>query len=139
MPGVFYRSRHGLSGFTEGPTLFTRNMRHTALKLDGPILSVFYTNAGDCPERILLSTIDLTPDWHSWVASAPVVVLDPELDYEGGHLPRVPSVRGLVSEPVCQLRDPALFVRTGIPIYSTPWPVNAVLPWPNSRPSAAQH
>jgi hypothetical protein len=101
MPGVFYRSRNGLSDFTEGPTLFTRNMRHTALKLDGPILSVFYTNAGDCPERILLSTIDLSPDWRSWVASAPVVVLEPERDYEGGNLPRVPSVRGLVNEPVC--------------------------------------
>src|SRR5262245_2320678 len=96
MPSVFYRSHNGLSDFAEGPTLFTRHMRHTALKLDGPILSVFYTNAGACPERILLSTIDLTPDWRSWVASAPVVVLEPELDYEGGNLPRVPSVRGLV-------------------------------------------
>jgi hypothetical protein len=38
-----------------------------------------------------------------------MVVLAPEHDYEGGHLPRVPSARGLVSEPVCQLRDPAIF------------------------------
>jgi hypothetical protein len=113
MPGVFYRSRNGLSDFVQGPTLFTRHMRHTALTLDGHILSVFYTNAGDCPERILLSTIDLTPDWQSWVASAPVVVLEPELDYEGGNLPRVPSVRGLASEPVCQLRDPAIFRENG--------------------------
>lgn len=109
MPGVVYRSRDGLSGFAEGPTLFTRNMRHAALKLDGPILSVFYTNAGDCPERILLSTIDLRPDWRKWVAATPIVVLEPALDYEGGNLPRVPSVRGLASEPVCQLRDPAIF------------------------------
>jgi hypothetical protein len=97
----------------QGPTLFTRHMRHTALKLDGHLLSVFYTNAGDCPERILLSTIDLTPDWRNWVASAPVVVLEPELDYEGGNLPRVPSIRGLASEPVCQLRDPAIFRENG--------------------------
>jgi hypothetical protein len=113
MPGVFYRSRDGLSGFAEGPTLFTPDMRHAALTLDGPILSVFYTNVGDCPERILLSTIDLTLDWRSWVASAPVVVLEPECDYEGGHLPHVPSVRGLASEPVCQLRDPAIFREHG--------------------------
>jgi hypothetical protein len=113
MPGVFYRSRDGLSDFAEGPTLFTRNMRHTALKLDGRVLSVFYTNAGDCPERILLSTIDLDPRWESWTPSAPVVVLEPELDYEGGHLPRVPSVRGLSSEPVCQLRDPGIFQENG--------------------------
>jgi hypothetical protein len=113
MPGVFYRSRNGLSDFAEGPTLFTRHMRHAALTLDGSMLSVFYTNVGDCPERILLSTLDLTPDWWNWVASAPVVVVEPERDYEGAHLPRVPSVRGLVSEPVCQLRDPALFREHG--------------------------
>jgi len=41
------------------------------------------------------------------------VVLEPELDYEGGNLPRVPSKRGLVSEPVCQLRDPAIFSENG--------------------------
>jgi len=113
MPGVMYRSRDGLSDFEEGPTLFTRDMRHTALKLDGQTLSVFYTNAGDCPEHILLSTIDLTPDWHAWAASEPAVVLEPELAYEGGHLPRQPSKRGLVMEPVCQLRDPAIFCEDG--------------------------
>lgn len=113
MPGVFYRSRDGLSGFEEGPTLFTRHMRHTALKLDGSILSVFYTNAGDCPERILFSTIDLTQDWQNWEASEPIVVLEPELPYEGGDLPHVPSVRGLAPEPVCQLRDPAIFREHG--------------------------
>ncbi len=113
MPGVFYRSRDGLSDFVEGPTLFTQDMRHAAVARDGPLLSVFYTNAGDCPERILLSTIDLTPDWQRWQASAPRVVLEPECDYEGGNLPRVPSVRGLSSEPVCQLRDPAIFREHG--------------------------
>jgi hypothetical protein len=113
MPGVFYRSRDGLTNFEEGPTLFTRNMRHTALKVDGQTLSVFSTNAGDCPERILLSTIDLTPDWMTWVASEPIVLLEPELAYEGGELPREPSKRGLVMEPVCQLRDPAIFHEDG--------------------------
>src|SRR5262249_29111290 len=76
MPGVVYRSRDGLTDFEEGPTLFPPNMRHTALKVDGQTLSVFYTNAGDCPERILVSTVDLTLDWRHWVASAPVVVLE---------------------------------------------------------------
>lgn len=113
MPGVFYRSRDGLTNFEEGPTRFTRNMRHTALRVDGQTLSVFYTNAGDCPERILLSTIDLTPDWMTWIASEPIVLLEPELAYEGGELPREPSKRGLVMEPVCQLRDPAIFYEDG--------------------------
>ena len=113
MPGGFYHSRDGLSAFEEGPTLFTRDMRHTALTLDGHNLSVFYTNAGDCPERILWSMIDLRSDWLDWQASAPIVLLEPERSYEGGDLPRVPSLRGLVHEPVCQLRDPAIFREAG--------------------------
>ena len=43
------------------------------------------------------------------MASEPVTVLEPELDYEGGELPLIPSVRGLSNEPVRQLRDPAIF------------------------------
>ena len=45
------------------------------------------------------------PDW----VAEPLEVLAPELPYEGGDLPRLPSVRGLVDQPVCQLRDPAIF------------------------------
>ncbi len=66
MPGIFYRSDDGLTGFERGPTLFSSNMRHSALKLDGDTLSVFYSDVTDAPERILLATIDLTPDWMSW-------------------------------------------------------------------------
>lgn len=113
MPGVFYRSRDGLREFERGPSLFTRNMRHTALKLDGNTLSIFYTDVGDCPERILLATIDLTADWKSWTPSKPVVVLEPELGYEGADRPRVPSVRGLAGDSVCELRDPAIFSENG--------------------------
>lgn len=109
MPGVFLRSENGLGNFAEGPTLFTDNMRHAALKLDGDNLLVFFSNCGDCPERILLSTIRLSPNWQEWKATMPIVVLEPELDYEGGNLPLLPSVRGLAHEPVCQLRDPAIF------------------------------
>jgi len=113
MPGIFYRSLDGLTGFERGPTLFTEDMRHTALKLDGNTLSIFYSNAYDCPERILLSTIELTPDWMSWTASEPVTVLEPELDYEGADLPLEPSIRGWAPEPVRQLRDPAVFREEG--------------------------
>lgn len=109
MPGVFYRSRDGLSPFEKGPTVFTRDMRHTALKVEGKTLSVFYTDVGDCPERILLSRIDLARDWQHWEPSASEVVLEPERDYEGTNVPRVPSVRGLAKGPVCELRDPAIY------------------------------
>jgi hypothetical protein len=113
MPGVLYRSRDGLTGFEAGPTLFSPRMRHAALKLDGDILSVFYTNVGDAPESILLAKIDLAPDWRSWRESAPVRVLAPEAGYEGASLPHVASLRGLVHGPVCQLRDPAIFREHG--------------------------
>ena len=66
MPGHFYRSRDGLTEFEEGPQLFSEDMRHSALKLEGDTLRVFYSNAGDCPERILMATIDLAPDWMEW-------------------------------------------------------------------------
>ena len=113
MPGIFYRSPDGLSNFEQGPTLFTEHMRHSALKLDGDRLSVFYSNVRDCPERILLSTIELHPDWMSWQATEPVTVLEPEKEYEGADLPLLPSVRGWSPERVRQLRDPAIYRENG--------------------------
>jgi hypothetical protein len=113
MPGKLYRSRSGLTGFEEGPTLFTPAMRHAAVRIWGDVLQVFYTNAGDCPERILLSTIQLTADWTTWTCSEPVTVLEPETSYEGADLPLVPSQRGPVDEPVRQLRDPCIYEENG--------------------------
>lgn len=109
MPGIFYRSRDGLSAFEQGPILFNRNIRHVALKLDGTTLSVFHTMVGDVPERVLLSTIDVSGDWGAWAASPATVILEPETDYEGAGLPLEPSVRGPVHGPVRQLRDPAIY------------------------------
>ena len=109
MPGIFYRSNDGLTGFEEGPTLFTSDMRHSAVRVVGNEAEVYYTNAFAQPERILRSRIDLSRDWTRWTASEPEVGLDPEMKYEGGDLPQAPSARGAVMEPVRQLRDPAIF------------------------------
>lgn len=109
MPGLILRSRDGLSGFERGPRLFSRQMRHSAVRVEGGRLLVFYTNAGDCPERILFSTIDLRGDWQGWRESEPVVVLEPEAEYEGADLPPEPSVRGAINHRARQVRDPALF------------------------------
>lgn len=109
MPGVFYRSRDGLSDFETGPTLFNPDMRHAAVLVRGDRLLVFYTQVGDTPERILLSEIDLTPPWTDWHPSAARVLLEPERDYEGANLPLRPSVRGVSHEAVRELRDPAVF------------------------------
>lgn len=109
MPGTFYRSKDGLTNFEQGPTLFSKDMRHAALRLDGSILSVFYSHVSDQPERILLSKIDIDHDWMEWKESAPVTVLEPETEYEGVNLPLKPSVRGWAPERVRELRDPAIY------------------------------
>lgn len=109
MPGYLYRSSDGLSDFEAGPQIFNRDMRHSALLIRNDQLYVFFTQAGHEPERILLSTIELTDNWQEWTASEPVEVLRPELDYEGAKLPLVPSRRGYIDVPVHQLRDPAIY------------------------------
>lgn len=113
MPGIIYRSRDGLSDFEQGPKLFNDNMRHSAVKVIGTTLFVFYTVVGESPERILLSEIDMSGDWMTWSESEPVVFLEPEEEWEGGALPIEPSVRGFSMAPVRQLRDPALFESNG--------------------------
>lgn len=116
MPGVFYRSKDRLTGFELGPSLFSKNMRHSAFQLDGNTLKVYYSNALSCLESILLSTIDLTPDWMHWKESESVTVLEPTTDYEGGQVPTAQSKRGDIMEKVRQLRDPAIF-REGADTY----------------------
>jgi hypothetical protein len=113
MPGVVYRSHDGRTQFETGPTLFNRNMRHAALLLRGDQLYVFWTQVGDEPERILVSTIDLRSDWMDWQASQPIEVLRPEYAWEGSEEALAPSIRGAIRVPVNQLRDPAIFDEDG--------------------------
>jgi hypothetical protein len=113
MPGIFYRSRNGISDFEQGPILFNPNMRHSALRVVSDQLQIFWTQVGDSPERILLSTLDLSKNWKVWKPSSPIEILRPEKDWEGGNLESKPSFRGLVSEKVCQLRDPAIYEERG--------------------------
>ncbi len=113
MPGQFYRSADGLSGFEEGPLLFNPDMRHAALLKRGDTLYVFWTQVGQVPERILLSTIDVSGDWMSWQETVPVEVLRPERDWEGADAPLEPSVRSTAYGHVNQLRDPAVYVEDG--------------------------
>jgi len=113
MPGKFRRSPNGVSNFETGPTLFTSNMRHSAVQLKGDILNVFYSNAHDCPERILWTTIHLSADWRAWRAAPPKTLLTPETEYEGAACPVEPSERGSTRHRVHQLRDPCIFEDEG--------------------------
>jgi hypothetical protein len=113
MPGQFYRSKDGMHGFEPGPILFNPNMRHSAVMKRSGELWVFWTQVGEAPERILLSRIDLTGDWHSWKETAPIEMLRPERSWEGADAPLVPSVRSTAYGQVNQLRDPAIFEENG--------------------------
>lgn len=113
MPGQFYRSKDGLTDFEEGPRLFNPDMRHAALLLRNKKLYAFWTQVGDAPERILLSTIDLAGDWREWRESEPIEVLRPERDWEGANAPLEPSIRSTAYGQVNQLRDPAIFEENG--------------------------
>lgn len=93
-------------------------IRHTAIKIDGNILTVIYSRQGDLPERLLASTVVLTGDWKQWRLSPPRPVLEPTADYEGGNVPlRVlanSEMRVLPRPLFRELRDPAIFRENGI-------------------------
>ena len=113
MPGQFYRSSDGFTNFETGPLLFNRNMRHAALLKRDDTLYIFWTQVGDAPEHIKLSTLDLTGDWMQWQTSDSVEVLRPEYDWEGASAPVEPSVRSTAYGRVNQLRDPAIYQEDG--------------------------
>ena len=46
-------------------------MRHAALLLEQDVLHVFYSRAGDVPERLLHGTVDLTAPFADWAVRAP--------------------------------------------------------------------
>lgn len=110
MPGVFYRARDPLGPFEKGPELFSPAMRHSAVLLVDDNLHVFYSNAGDCPESILHVCIDVATDWHQWRYRNITKLLSPQTDAEGAKCQIRPSIRGVADEPVCELRDPAIYV-----------------------------
>lgn len=111
--GAVLRSRDPRAPFEEGPTLVPadsgRILRHAAVELRGDVLRVYYSRIGDRPERILVTEVRLTPDWSTWQASAPVTVLSPEREYEGGSLPLEVSQPDEARGRVRQLRDPAIY------------------------------
>ncbi len=113
MPGQVYRSRDGLGGFEEGPMLFNPDMRHCAVLKRADVLYVFWTQVGHAPERILLSTIDLSKPWMEWKETEPLEVLRPEREWEGADVAAAASIRSVAYERVNQLRDPAIFEDEG--------------------------
>lgn len=113
MPGQLYRSRDGFKSFKTGPLVFNANMRHFDMLQRGDTLHVFWTQVGEAPERILVSTIDLAQDFERWTDSVATEVLRPERPWEGVNEPLTPSIRSVAYGTVNQLRDPAVFEEDG--------------------------
>lgn len=113
MPGQFYESPNGIDTWRAGPRLFVDEMRHSALRLRDDVLEVFWTRVGDAPERVLLSTIDISGDWADWTVEHEVEILRPERTWEGADAPNEPSLRSVAYGLVNQLRDPAIFLDDG--------------------------
>lgn len=92
-------------------------IRHTGLKLDGDVLTVFFSRGGDLPEHIMCAQSVLTGDWKTWRLSPPVTVLKPTMDYEGGNMPLEPAKNSELHElprPLARdLRDPFIFREDG--------------------------
>lgn len=93
------------------------SIRHTAIKLDGDVLSLFFSRSADLPEVIMMSQADLTGDWKTWKLSPPVIVLKSEMEYEGASVPpQQPTnqeMRKLPRPMFQELRDPYIYREGG--------------------------
>jgi hypothetical protein len=101
--------------------------RHSALRIRGSLLDIYYSSVGDMPERIKMITVDLAeygrmgaaaPSGGGAAAAAAAVVLhvpgytevlQPEHLSEGSDLVVARSVCGASTGRVRQLRDPHVF------------------------------
>jgi len=106
--GELYRSKDGLTKFESGGN-FVERIRHSAVLVKENKLSIFYTRVGDMPERIVMTTVDMTSDWKNRETSLPLEILFPEKDYEGIQYPLKPSRYGAATH-VQELRDPYIYV-----------------------------
>ena len=92
-------------------------IRHTAVKIDGNVMTVFYSRVGDLPEMLMSSKVVLTGDWKKWRLSPPMPVLAPTMDYEGVNVaPKTPSnaeMRVFPRPLFRELRDPCIYREDG--------------------------
>tara|TARA_B100000780_G_scaffold35197_1_gene21938 strand:- start:4466 stop:4729 length:264 start_codon:yes stop_codon:yes gene_type:complete len=71
-PGILYRRECFLGPYeARSASLLDSDTRHTGVWLDGDTLRIVWSRVGDMPERIFLSSVDLSnDDWHRWRAIA---------------------------------------------------------------------
>ena len=110
--GILYRSESLLGSYKpRRKSLFGSDVRHAAVSVEGDKLTLVFSRAGDTPERLLLSTIDLSSrDWNNWAPTQAVEILRAEQGWEGADLPALKSLKGETTLRSNDLRDPDLFV-----------------------------
>ena len=75
-----------------------------------PFLHVFHTRYGDAPERILLSTLNVTGSEENWqYITEEEEILRPELEWEGANLDLIESKQGPSKKQANQFRDPFVY------------------------------
>ena len=118
-PGILYRSDQLLGDYKpRRKSLFGTDVRHTAVLLQDDQLTVVWSRVGDAPERLLVSTVNLSPsDWDDWVPTYPAELMRAERPWEGSELPVQSSLRGESYKPLNDLRDADIFVDTDGQIY----------------------
>lgn len=107
--GKLYEAAAGTFDFERRVGCLDLSGRHWAVAVRDNKADFFYSRFGDAPEHILqfsVSGIDGLYRWHEADRSS---VLMPQHAWEGADQPCLPSRVGSVHEPVCQLRDPAVF------------------------------
>ena len=110
MPAQLCRSRDGLTNFEIGPRLTEAPIRHHTLLNHAGHWYVLWSRVGDNPERILVSTLDMSSDWKDWRIGNPKELHRAEKSWEGGDLVPETSTYGAVMQRVNQLSDTAIFV-----------------------------
>lgn len=127
MPALLYRSRDGLTDWEYGGNLVShlcgaenklrtdsgQMPRHGAVRVVENTLQFFHSRFENEPEHIVMSTIDMKPDWKQWKLEGCTSVIKPEHNWEGADCPKVKSQRGAVHERAWQLRDPAVYEEDG--------------------------
>ncbi|MCS5558287.1 MAG: hypothetical protein NZ738_02715, partial [Oceanospirillaceae bacterium] len=92
-------------------SLFGTDVRHAAVSREGHKLTLVFSRAGDAPERLLLSTVDLSAlDWNDWAPTQAVEIMRAKRSWEGADLPVLKSLQGETTEPANDLRDPDIFI-----------------------------
>lgn len=113
LPGQFYRSDDGLSGFKAGPCPFESRIRPAAVRIEGKKLQVIYSCIEDQPGSMLGASIDLSQDFEDWKPSPAVGLKLPQPSLKATEQPSEETGQDAVARSIDLTFDPAFFSEAG--------------------------